>query len=610
MTDQRHESPPESTASGAQPSGRNLFISSLGVLAYEPVVYGAVPGEAGYAGRVRFVQEARLRALAASGVVVDRVVTLFTVSSGRANYGSAVRVKPHANNQDAHKACADFGDEGYEAALGRLGFDSTRRDPIDFPDLYAPKDLWALFELLDRVVQNTDSIYLDVTHGFRAVPFLMFFALDYVCRAKGATLAQVTYGAYEAKDLGGNNGVAPIFDLTPFLRLQRWTDAVVRAESGDLRAVAGLTSTEMRGLKRELAEQKRLDETPSALARLGRPLEALADALLSNRLEKLPRMAHDAVKAIDAAKGEASGIDAFKPLVSLLDRLRDDFAPLAADRDAPLASLRLAQIEAAKWCFERKLHTQAVVLVRELGVFGYRDSEGLSQLAADQRFGAVGAAVVAGGARRADTTAGVPPSLVDVTSQVQGARNAYMHAHTLASYSTQTLEANLPKWIAGLRELYDSTTSDARPSTSSAARSTTRLHVLMSHPLTDDQVTDADASLGVASGGIVRLSESDVEAWSAIDPESVALPSAVTDVVERVLGAASPGDFVLVQGEPGAVTLAVAKSVEAGLVPVYSTTLRESIEEAQPDGSVIKRSRFRHCRFRRYPVPDSTTLED
>ena len=38
----------------------------------------------------------------------------------------------------------------------------------------------------------------------------------------------------------------------------------------------------------------------------------------------------------------------------------------------------------------------------------------------------------------------------------------------------------------------------------------------------------------------------------------------------------------------------------AGVQPVYAFSLRHSIDELQPDGSVVKRSAFKHCGFVRF----------
>jgi hypothetical protein len=59
--------------------------------------------------------------------------------------------------------------------------------------------------------------------------------------------------------------------------------------------------------------------------------------------------------------------------------------------------------------------------------------------------------------------------------------------------------------------------------------------------------------------------------------------------------------MVLVQGHPGVTYMVVSRlKGMPGIVPVYAESVRDSVEEQQPDGSVKKVSVFRHLGFRRY----------
>ena len=64
-----------------------------------------------------------------------------------------------------------------------------------------------------------DQIILDVTHGFRSLPMLIFVVAAYLRQMKYVVLERVVYGAYEAKDENYN---APVFDLTLMVELMDW----------------------------------------------------------------------------------------------------------------------------------------------------------------------------------------------------------------------------------------------------------------------------------------------------------------------------------------------------------------------------------------------------
>lgn len=129
-----------------------------------------------------------------------------------------------------------------------------------------------------------------------------------------------------------------------------------------------------------------------------------------------------------------------------------------------------------------------------------------------------------------------------------------------------------------------------------------RLILLFNHTLTGTQEADARASLGVSA---IIVPPSEVRArWAGVPPELDDLNDWLTPVFSWLADNAHPGDFVLVQGEFGATWLAVREAFRLGLIPVYSTTRRQALEEHLPDGSVQIRHIFDHVRYRRYePLP-------
>ena len=126
----------------------------------------------------------------------------------------------------------------------------------------------------------------------------------------------------------------------------------------------------------------------------------------------------------------------------------------------------------------------------------------------------------------------------------------------------------------------------------------TRVFVLMNHPLRPEQVADVATAWGCEP----TPAPVDVRTfWGAVDPaaEEAHTTAAVT-AAETWLSAARAGDVVVVAGEPTAV-FAVASAMKArGVIPVAATTRRVSEEVVQEDGSVKKVSSFRHVRFRKF----------
>ncbi len=131
-----------------------------------------------------------------------------------------------------------------------------------------------------------------------------------------------------------------------------------------------------------------------------------------------------------------------------------------------------------------------------------------------------------------------------------------------------------------------------------------RLFLIFNHTITSLQETDARKSLRI--GEIIDLPEALKPIWNQIPPDLPAIGKHLEPVMRWLAENASTGDYVLIQGDFGACHILVEFAFAKGLIPVYSTTDREVLEEHGPDGSVKLTHKFQHRIFRRY---ERTTLE-
>jgi len=124
-----------------------------------------------------------------------------------------------------------------------------------------------------------------------------------------------------------------------------------------------------------------------------------------------------------------------------------------------------------------------------------------------------------------------------------------------------------------------------------------RMFLLFSHTLSDEQAVDARERLRVDE--IVYLPQELQALWGGFDPS---LERVDTEEFERFLSKeANIDDIVLIQGDFGASFKMVQFALENKLIPVYATTKREVMELVE-DGEKIKKSIFKHVRFRKYGV--------
>ena len=120
------------------------------------------------------------------------------------------------------------------------------------------------------------------------------------------------------------------------------------------------------------------------------------------------------------------------------------------------------------------------------------------------------------------------------------------------------------------------------------------MFVLMSHPMTEEQRTDAQKRYGVE-----RFVFLDREPWSQIHPEDETVLPHLAKLRERLKKEAKPGDILFVQGDFGATYVMVQFAHTLKMIPVYATTRREAEERVEGDRIITTRV-FRHVRFREY----------
>jgi len=125
-----------------------------------------------------------------------------------------------------------------------------------------------------------------------------------------------------------------------------------------------------------------------------------------------------------------------------------------------------------------------------------------------------------------------------------------------------------------------------------------KLFLLFNHTLTEAQKHDAEISLHIDQ--YVYMPGKLRAFWENIPPEGN-IDAEILDAVNSwLLENASADDYILVQGDFGAVFYVVDFCLQHGLVPVYSTTSRNYEEKRLPDAYIESRHVFRHVQYRKY----------
>ena len=124
-----------------------------------------------------------------------------------------------------------------------------------------------------------------------------------------------------------------------------------------------------------------------------------------------------------------------------------------------------------------------------------------------------------------------------------------------------------------------------------------KMFLLFSHTLTKEQIEDAKNNLGVEE--FISLPQTLQQLWSNIPPDIKDLTSYLEPIKEWLQKQLKVGDYVLVQGDFGATCKMVSFVKRQNAKPIYATTKRNAIEIVE-NGKIIKKSIFKHVRFREF----------
>ena len=215
---------------------------------------------------------------------------------------------------------------------------------VDFDRLHIPSgksttELWDIFDVYANAVDDGDKIVLDITHGFRSLPMLALPAITYLRQVKNAVFEHILYGAFEARNSAGT----PIFDLTPFVSLLNWTNAVnVFQRTGDARPIADLD------IHSDISDA----------------LTKLSESLLTNRTIEVQEAAFKFNGLPISTLVTSAGSQA--PFRMLIQQLQANYRGMAVNdpHSNPKSSVK-KQYEQLKWYIDNQHYLQAITLIRE-----------------------------------------------------------------------------------------------------------------------------------------------------------------------------------------------------------------------------------------------------
>jgi hypothetical protein len=232
-------------------------------------------------------------------------------------------------------------------------------DEVHVPSGRNENEFWEMFAKIAEAIPEQSELIVNVTHGFRNQPMLALAACIYLRVVKQVTIERIVYGAFEAKDA---EGVAPVFDLTPFLDLIDWSVAAHQfSRYGN--------AAPLRDLLKSIHGQthrNKLKYRSQALATFGENLANLGTAFSMVRPTEVLQAANQVKSTVDNAQGELANISQAKPLTFLLDKVNERIQPLTKADNLFSPEGFKAQAAIIRFYLDTEQYAQAITLAREV----------------------------------------------------------------------------------------------------------------------------------------------------------------------------------------------------------------------------------------------------
>jgi len=293
---------------------RNVFISFLGTGNYAECEYVFNDKSV----KTKFIQEAVMELFCKDFTEEDKVF-FFLVGDARSKNW----------------------ENGLEDKIKALGF-LPEIIAMDIPIGKSEDEIWEIFNCIYEVLNDNDSVILDITHGFRSLPMLAFVILNYARYMKNVSVKDIYYGAFEAKD--PVTGKAPIFQLTQFYNLMQW------ASAADTFVNYGISDK----LQDEVTKTARFFiGTKDAAAAISRVTESISTLRGSDIVEG--KIFASCIKKIDDLNANGKIQTAFKPIIS---KVKEKIGVFKENNSVNF-------IYAVKWYIDHKMVPQALTMMQE-----------------------------------------------------------------------------------------------------------------------------------------------------------------------------------------------------------------------------------------------------
>lgn len=240
--------------------------------------------------------------------------------------------------------------------------DDSCIEAVGIPEGNTTEELWSLFQILLDNVDDGDELIFDITHGLRAIPFIIFLFLAFLKTAKDVKIASVYYAQFN-KSGNESGGVNLVVDLSEFVEMLDW----ITAAHTFISTGAGLELAELLYRKvpanEELASDKSLWPVKRNLKHTVDAISNLSDALIMARPFEVLKTSKKVEETLSK-----SGLEVAKLVPQfgvLLKPVSDTYSQFKLANESDPHEVLIQQWKLIDWYISHRQFNNAVLLMRE-----------------------------------------------------------------------------------------------------------------------------------------------------------------------------------------------------------------------------------------------------
>jgi len=334
----------------------NTLISFLGTNAYIRCSYYFENDPSNAVRDVRFIQEAIVRKYCQDWSQDDRILICMTEKAEKYNWEQVNTNKLDGTTEQS------FPPHTLEEGLRLSGTKASIEAVRSMDEGFTEDGTWSIFSRIVELVRQGDTLWLDITHGFRSLPMLALVLANYLKVVRQIHVRAIFYGAFES--LGTNQEVialglaartVPVLNLVAFDTLLDWTagaDAFITF--GVSKRIENTINAEIRDVLSETSGQ---DPRGKSLRNFSRSLHNIPPLFETVRGKEIAegKAFKSVIDSIEELKNQPHDYRALEPL---LEKIRQKAKPFARNDSRNFFT-------AVEWCLEHGMIQQGITFLQE-----------------------------------------------------------------------------------------------------------------------------------------------------------------------------------------------------------------------------------------------------